>query len=722
MGVEEIIVTVKDDFHVSADAVNTVEQIRVLNHSNTFGIFDRCGNIHPQGKMVQGIYHKGTRYINKLVLEINDKRPLLLSSTIKEQNDILSVDLTNPVFGDNKIAEDTIHIFRNQFLRTSTYHEEINCMNYGDQPCNFDLKLLFNGDFRDIFEIRGIKRKMPANPVRYMVQSDAIVMRYEGLDHVQRQTVIRFTTKIEYALNADKAVFFVNLQPYEQACIQYSIDFQVGNQSRAVPGYKEAKHSIQEELKKSRLLFAHVQTSNEQFNHWIRRSQADLTSLLTKTKCGFYPYAGVPWFNTVFGRDGLITALETLWLAPAISKDVLLFLANKQATHIIPEKDAEPGKILHEMRSGEMANTGEVPFKEYYGTIDATPLFILLAGMYYDRTADRELIKKIWPSIKAALKWINEYGDLDGDGFVEYKHKAKNGLTNQGWKDSYDSIMYANGELAEPPIALCEVQGYVYGAKMHAAKLALLFQETDLSKELMNEAQLLKKNFNEKFWDEASNCFVLALDGKKNPCKVVSSNAGQCLFTRIVDEDKAKKMADVLLEENMFNGWGIKTLSSKERRYNPMSYHNGSVWPHDNALIAYGLSVYGFDEHVLKITKGMFNASLYIDLQRLPELFCGFDRRASEGPTAYPVACSPQAWSVASIFLLIQSCLCLEIDAVQKNITFNKPRLPEYLHRIHIDNLKVNEGSFSFNIASLQTDLGFNVLQKPDQWELIIKK
>jgi glycogen debranching enzyme len=414
--------------------------------------------------------------------------------------------------------------------------------------------------------------------------------------------------------------------------------------------------------------------------------------------------------------------MELLWLAPVISKDVLLFLASRQATALIPEKDAEPGKIMHETRSGEMANTGEVPFGEYYGTIDATPLFVMLAGMYYQRTGDVDTIDRLWPHITAALSWIDNYGDLDGDGWVEYKHKAKSGLTNQGWKDSFDSIMHEDGELAEPAIALCEVQGYVYAAKKHAAGLAETRNDLALAKRLRKEADLLKKRFNEQFWDDRLNCFVLALDGSKQPCRVITSNAGHCLFTEIATEEHARKLADTLLHSDMFTGWGIRTLSAAEQRYNPMSYHNGSIWPHDNALIAYGLSLYGFKESVLKIMQGMFDASLFIDLQRLPELFCGFDRRRGEGPTAYPVACSPQAWSIAVVFMMLQACFRIDIDALSKKITFEQPLLPTYLEQVSITNLILGDSLCNLVLTRLETDVGFNLLQKPDDWSVIITK
>ena len=712
----------EDKFHISADAVNADDRVNILNHSNTFGIFDRWGNIVPSGKMVQGIYHDGTRFINKLILTINKYKPLLLSSTIKEDNDILSVDLTNPAITSCQMPDNTVHLSRKQFVRDGAFYEEITCAHYGDKDCSFNLELAFDGDFKDIFEIRGIHRQVPINKVKNCDDNNQCILQYDGLDGVKRESIFKVVTDADFSIKNNAAVFNIQLTAQKSVKITYTLRFESGTHHCQELNYEEARSYIEQERNKTRILFANVHTSNEQFNHWINRSKADLLSLLAETTTGRYPYAGVPWYNTPFGRDGIITAIETLWIIPEISRDVLAFLASRQATELIPEKDAEPGKILHEARTGEMANTGEVPFKEYYGTIDATPLFIMLAGMYYERTADKEFIEQIWPNIKAAINWIDDYGDLDGDGFVEYEHKAKNGLTNQGWKDSFDSVMDENGDFAETPIALSEVQAYVYGAKNYASKLALLFGENELAAELINEASTLKRNFNEKFWDETLGCYVLALDGRKQACRVISSNAGHCLFTGIADKDKAKKLADVLLSSTMFSGWGIRTLANNEKRYNPMSYHNGSIWPHDNAIIAFGLAKYGFREHVLKLTEAIFQASLYIDLQRLPELYCGFDRRYSEGPTSYPVACSPQAWSVAVVFMLLQSCFQIEVDALTKTITFDRPILPEYLEQVSISNLTLNNGTCSLVFNRYHNDVGFNLLQKPDDWSILIRK
>ncbi|HEY9364404.1 MAG TPA: amylo-alpha-1,6-glucosidase [Chitinophagaceae bacterium] len=720
MQVNEQVKHTEDKFHISADIVNIDDRTKVLNHSNTFAIFNRWGNIHPHGKKVHGIYHRGTRFINKLELRINGLQPSLLSSTIKKDNEILSVDLTNPFLAQCNIEENIIHISRTQFIRDGTYFEEISFVNYGNEPCTINVSLSFSSDFVDIFEIRGIKRNVERNKVFVEQEDHKIFLHYKGLDEIERSTEIIFPGNL--TIENNDARMAMDLVPQVQQKISYTIFFRTSAEEKELLNRGEALDLLQHELTSGRSMFPEIITANNQFNHWLNRSRADIISLLAITPYGKYPFAGVPWYNTAFGRDGLITAMETLWAAPEISRDVLKFLAVMQATDLNPLKDAEPGKIMHETRNGEMSNTGEVPFKEYYGTIDATPLFVMLAGMYYERTEDVQTITDIWPNIKAALAWINDYGDLDGDGFVEYKHKAENGLTNQGWKDSYDSIMYEDGELCEPPIALCEVQAYVYGAKKYAAKLALIFNDNELADRMKKEAKEMKKKFNDEFWDEDLGCYVLALDKNKKPCRVVSSNAGQCLFTGITDKSKAKIMAKRLTQEDIYSGWGIRTLSSTAVRYNPMSYHNGSVWPHDNALIAYGLSLYGQQREVLKIMQSLFDASLFIELQRLPELYCGFTCKPNEGPTAYPVACSPQAWSVAAVFMVLQACLKIEINALEKKVIFNKPTLPEYLSEMSVLNLKLGNQNCHFILRRHDNDVGTTILQKPDDWKFIIIK
>ncbi len=541
-----------------------------------------------------------------------------------------------------------------------------------------------------LFEIRGMQRPRRGATRLERDGGNRIVFHYAGLDGKERRTDIRFSPAPQQ-LTGSQALFVLDLKPGEQQAIVMTVA--CGTKTDMPPNFSVPYRAARRAAHKACRLGGSVTSSNALANRMLHRAGADLTMLVTDTPAGPYPYAGTPWFSTPFGRDGLITAMEMLWLDPSLAKGVLTYLAGTQATSLDARADAEPGKILHETRACEMANLGEVPFGRYYGSNDSTPLFVMLAARYYERTGDQAAIRTLWPNIQAALAWIDRYGDRDGDGFVEYYRESENGLTNQGWKDSQDSVFHADGALATGPVALCEVQAYVYAAKRGAGMLARMLGDHGQADALADAAERLRQNFEDKFWCEDLGVYAIALDGDKKPCRVRTSNTGQVLFCGIASPKRAARIADNLMTPEMFSGWGVRTIAADAPRFNPMSYHNGSVWPHDNALIALGLGGYGIKRAAVAIFEGLFDASCHMELMRFPELFCGFPRRRGTAPTLYPVACQPQAWASAAPFALLEACLGIVCDYQRGEIRFHNPLLPRFLEEVHIRNLCLGDGS-----------------------------
>jgi glycogen debranching enzyme len=714
-------IRVRDQFYILATSSRIDDRTRVLKHGETFAVFDRYGDIHPGGRGELGLYHEGTRFLSRFDVRLGAIRPLLLSSTIRDDNALLAVDLANPdltVAGEIVLPANAYHLFRSVFLWEGACYERFRIHSYALQPLHLELRMLFDADFADIFEVRGIPRKRSGRRLEPELDETGIVLRYEGLDGVRRRTRIECTPS-PGKISETEISLTVDLDPQGETTVYITISSEIGAAAAPRRAYEGAFLAASAEGRLMRQPLVRVGTSNEQFNDWLNRSTADLHMMTTSTPQGLYPYAGVPWYNTVFGRDGIITALACLWVAPAIAKGVLAHLAATQATEVNAEQDAEPGKIVHETRRGEMAALGEIPFGLYYGSVDATPLFVLLAGEYYQRTGDYALIEQIWPAIERALGWIRDYGDRDGDGFVEYLSKGTNGLVNQGWKDSLDSVFHRDGTIADGPIAICEVQGYVYAAKRSAARLAAILRKDALATTLATEAEELRERFEAAFWCEELSTYALALDGHKRLCRVRSSNAGHALFAEIACPERAVRTAATLLDDDSFSGWGIRTIPASEVRYNPMSYHNGSVWPHDNALIGAGLARYELKAEALTILRGLFDSTLFLEIQRLPELFCGFARRPGEGPTLYPVACAPQAWATTSVFLLLQVCLGLTINGPNRRISFLRPALPEFLQEIRIFNLAIDSGSVDILVRRHAEDVAIHVLRRSGDIEIL---
>ena len=685
---------------------------RSLKHDDTFIVLDSHGDIGASAGGPDGLFNADTRYLARLELSLDEVQPLLLGSNLRDDNSSLTVDLTNPdIYRNGRIVlqKDLLHIVRTIFLWRGIAYQRIGLQNHGEQTASFDLTLSFDNDFADLFEVRGEKRPRRGVGSSRLIGPSDVQLDYQGLDGRARHTSLHFDPR-PTRLAVNTATYHFELAPQQSSSLFIAVSCDMPAAVKPVRFF----HGLlahRREMRRCNAGATCIETSNNIFNEVLCQSMADLNMLMTDTPQGRYPYAGIPWYSTTFGRDGIITALQMLWIDPRVARGVLKRLAFYQARSVDPLTDAEPGKILHEMRGGEMAALREVPFAQYYGSVDSTPLFVLLAGLYVERTDDEETLAELWPAIEAGLRWIDGPGDPDQDGFVEYQRASEQGLANQGWKDSFDAIFHADGKLAEGFIALAEVQGYVFAGKHLAARCAARLGKHERAKQLEAEATQLAVSFEEAFWCDDLGTYALALDGDKKPCRVRTSNAGQLLFSGMIRPDRARLVAADLMRPHFFTGWGIRTVARGEARYNPMSYHDGSIWPHDNALIALGLARYGLKHSVAHLFKALFDAATYMDLRRLPELFCGFRREKGRGPTLYPVACAPQAWASATPFTLLEAALGLEFDAAHGEIRLRNPRLPAFLNEVVLRDLRLGASSVDLRVRRHGEDVSLEVLR-----------
>ncbi len=672
-----------------------------LKHADTFIVADANGNVVGEG---DGMFRDDTRVLSYWMLTVGGKKPALLSASVSQDNILFTSHLTNrplPPLGGQSLPQGVIHVERQRLIFEDALYERITLSNFGPEETQVPLELEFDADFRDMFEVRGVSRRARGELLAPEIGPSSVCLCYRGLDGVVRQSCLSFS-RAPRRLADRKAEFTIRVRHAGSTSLYIEIAPQ-GGEAPSRDRFRAAAARARFGMRSKRRRGATAFSPGRVFNDWIEKSRADLALLTTELKTGPFPYAGIPWFSTPFGRDAIITSLQMLWLDPSLARGVLAFLAANQAKGRSAFQDSAPGKIMHETRKGEMVALDELPFGLYYGGVDTTPLFVMLAGAYAERTADLAFIEEIWPALLGAMGWIEGDGDSNGDGFVDYMRAAASGLANQGWKDSQDSIFHADGSDPAGPIALIEVQGYCYAAFRAMAMLAARRGDEARCAHWNGQADRLRDATEARFWMHESGLYALALDGNGRPCRVRSSNSGQLLYTGLPSPERARAVIDNLLTAPFNSGWGIRTLAEGEARYNPMSYHNGSVWPHDTALCAAGMARYGERAGVIRILDEMFEAAVRFEM-RLPELYCGFERRGrGDAPVAYPVACLPQAWASGSLFMLLQAALGISVSAWREEIRVYEPRLPTGIETLEIRNLAVGKKRVSLSFQRVGT-------------------
>ncbi|MBH8562320.1 amylo-alpha-1,6-glucosidase [Nostoc sp. CENA67] len=683
-----------------------------VKDDDLFLVTDTIGNISGcslnDGNPSMGLFCSDTRFLSRLELQIEGRSPVLLSSTA-EKGFSVSVLCTNPRI-DERLRAETVGI-RREIVLNGALFEEIEISNYSTTTVSFELSISFDADFVDLFEVRGFGREKQGRLLRLAeptpeeaafltndgvapVQTqptEFLTLAYQGLDGLIMESRIQFQHYQPDHFKGYTAIWQLELASHETRKLGYRINMLTNNTSSSTvsAAYTLPQAKAAELMEEQNWVqqITRISSDKSMFNRVIERAEQDM--YLLRQSFGKYKTvsAGVPWFSTLFGRDSLITASQTLMLNPQIAKETLMLLAQYQGQNEDDWREEEPGKILHELRLGEMARCEEIPHTPYYGTVDATPLWLMLYAEYYTWTHDQETLEQLWPNALAAMEWIDR--NAQPTGYLTYYRKSKRGLVNQGWKDSGDCIVDRKGDLANGPIALCEVQAYFYAAKIRLAEIARMKKRLDLADRWQEEARNLKVRFNRDFWMEDQDFCALALDGDGKPVESITSNPGHCLHLGIFTPEKAYSVAERLRAPDMFNGWGIRTLSSLSPAYNPMGYHIGSVWPHDNSLIAMGLRSLGLIDQALELFQGLFDMTSLQPYQRPPELFCGYERNGDHAPVQYPVACTPQAWATGTIFQLVQMVVNLVPDAQNNCLRIIDPALPESINHLSIHNLQV---------------------------------
>ena len=700
-----------------------IRDVQVIKDDRTFFLTDRLGDVPLGNQAALGLYHHDTRFLSRLELRLDAQPPVLLHSST-EQNywQIVELAFPVPVMDPSGLERrENVSLHRSRVLSGSLF-ERIRVRNFGQQQRSVSFTIEFGADFLDLFEVRGLVRERRGQAQAPSVDRNSVVLPYLGLDGQLRSTTLRFSPAPE-ELTESRAAFKLELEPGQQLEIAVEIAPSIGDEPHDRRSMREAEDRLGREYTAWRKRATRFRTTNLQLSRFLDRAILDLRMLTATDDDGeAYIDAGVPWYSALFGRDSILTAYETLTANPQIAWGVIRGLAARQGREVDEWRDEEPGKILHELRVGELARTDEIPHTPYFGTVDATPLWLVLFSAAYRWTGDLDAVRELWPNVLAALRWIDEHGDADGDGYVEYRKRSPRGLDNQGWKDSADAIVHPDGSPAEGPIALVEVQGYVYQAKRRLVRVAEDLGEDDLARQLEKEAEELRTRFNRDFWMEKEGFYALALDGSKQPVRTITSNPGHCLWSQVVDPANAPKVVRRLLSPGLLSGWGIRTLARKQAAFDPIGYHTGSVWPHDNALIAHGLKRYGFDREAVSVLDQLASAGAYFPYARFPEVFCGFSSEEVPVPVQYPVACRPQAWSSAAPLLMVRSYGGLTPDAPNKRLFIVRPQLPRWLEQVEILGMRVGQARVDLVFTSHRGVTAVQVPRKEGDVDVLIRQ
>lgn len=691
--------------------LDAVEGLAIIRGS-TFFAANRQGDLTPPGAPQVGLFCDDTRFLSRLQLYVNGQEPIVLSSTTMGA-DMSRVELTvrgGSLSGENlDLPINTVYVHREQLLDRNRLYDILDVQNFHDATVTLNLEIFFASDFMDIFQVRGLLRGKSGCYYSPEVRGANVSLRYDGLDGRTRTTTLSFAPQPQI-LEGQRAQWQLRLPAHASHRITTTIAME-GNETAELPqitAQTRIETQQQESLDEARQRSAErhqkwadgctrLRSDNDIFDVMLETSAEDFYALRMPEEQDIAVAAGVPWFAALFGRDSLLSSYETLLLDPGLARGTLRVLASYQGRVRNDERDEDPGKILHERRSGEMTATNEVAFGRSYGSVDATPLFLILAHEYFLWTGDRAVLRELKEPIKSATNWILQYGDLDGDGLIEYCRRSPKGLFNQGWKDSGDANRHQDGRIAQPPIALVEVQGYAVRALTGVAELLDMLDEQQLATQAKNRAEELRSLIEDRFWLDDREYYAMALDRDKSPLRVDGSNPGHLLFSSAISPQRARQVMERLLQDGLFCGWGIRTLSCKEKAFNPMSYHCGTVWPHDNAIIGYGMARYGLHHEACIVFQALYDAALHFREYRLPELFCGIERELKSEPVFYPVSCSPQAWSAGGPFLLLTGLLGLQPNAARRELSIVDPHLPPFLQTLRIENMRIGSSRITLD-------------------------